>query len=279
METQKMLVEGKPVPQITTQQVLAELKAVGKLDKAREAERTVKEEETRNLQYHVYYDKIRQVERERDEAIRQVESTRDQAIAKIDEKIRTHSLVVNQAKRILELLRVEEGRPLTIGQDEVNTRDGTVENLGFLIDDEYLKVQLFIVTNRKPTNKYALIAVGRSIFGEPLIKYPYDYGIDLLYVPRRFSLLRVIKEAPTPGALKDWLKKQKDLSVILLAEYERLKHEYKAVKRQYTSETLKELITSVCPQCNNFMTIFDYCGLDTPKCFQHDPYLDMIERR
>lgn len=279
MDIQTSLIEPESMPKITSAQVLSTKKLIEGLRAARDAEREARDEEIRHLKWDIYRKKIREIEEERDNAIRALEATRDKAIGEKDQEITAQRSVIQQVERILEILRVRETESLDISEDEVTTRDGTVESLGYLLDDEYLKIKLFIITNSKPKNKYSLIAVGRSIFGEPLVKYPYDYGVDLLYAPRRFSILRTLNDAPTPEVLKDWLKKRKDLAAATVGEYQRLKQEYVTTKQQYKTDDFKELILWTCPQCNNFKTIFEDRGRDVPQCYWHEPYVNMIERR
>ena len=42
-------------------------------------------------------------------------------------------------------------------------------------DDKYSKIQVFIVENNKPKNKYTLMIAGGTIFPEKIIKSPYYY--------------------------------------------------------------------------------------------------------
>lgn len=276
MDTQTVMVEPKNILKVTAAQVLSERKLIEELSQARDEARRVRSDEIDRVKWDVYGAKIRAIEEERDNEIRALEAVRDKAIAEKEREIERHQTVITQAKRILEMLRLSETESLDISEDEVTTRDGTVENLGYLINDLYMKIRLFIITNRKPKNRYSLIAVGRSVFDEPLVKHPYDYGVNVWTTGRRFSILRVLRESHDPELLKKWLSLRKDLATETLAEYERLKQEYVMVKQQYKVEELAELILWKCPQCNNFMTIFDYCGGETPKCYRHEPHVDMV---
>jgi hypothetical protein len=264
---------------ITVTQILDTRKCIEELSKARDGERDRRDQEIHHLHWDIYQKKIRDIEEERDNAIRAVEATRDKAIAEKNKEIEAHNSVIEQAKRILAILSANI-EPLAIGDDEVKTREyGTEtlgESLGYLLDDDYLKIKLFIILNSKPKNKYSLIAVGRSIFDEPLIKYHYGYGMEIQDSYLRFKLKVVLKDAPTPDELRDWLKKHKVLADTL-EEYQRVKQEYIATKQEYKTDDFKELITWACPQCNNFRTIFDssYARGETPQCYRHEPHVDM----
>lgn len=271
---------------ITAVQIQETTKLIKELSEARDKERDERDKKISNLKWDVYQKKIREIEQERDNAIQAVEETRDKIIAEKNQEIQAHYSVIKQAKRILAILSTNEAKSLTIGDDEVKVNEyGTVspgESLGYLLDDDYLKIKLFIITNNKPKNKYSLIAVGRSIFDKPLIEYPYSYGMNIADSYLGFVVKAVLKFAPAPDELKDWFKKHKD-SILMntLAEYQQVKQEYIATKQEYTTDDFKELITWTCPQCNDFRTIFDCepAGGVAPQCYRHNPYIDMVRRQ
>jgi len=265
---------------ITVAQILETREVIEELSKARDEEREKRDKEIYHLKWDIYREKIKRIEKERDNAICAVEATRDNAIAEKNQEIQSHHTLIQQAKRILEILSLDENEPLAIGDDEAKLRTESLsESLGYLLDDDYLKIKLFIVTNRKPKNKYSLIALGRSLFHDVLIKYPDAYIDDLNDLYSRFKLRAILQFASTPDELKAWLAKHPMILKNTLEQYNQVKLEYIATKQEYEIDDFKELITWTCPQCNNFRTTFDYESVDTPQCYRHDPYIDMIRRQ
>lgn len=268
---------------ITVTQILETRGVIEELSKARDEEREKLDKEIYHLKWDVYREKIKRIENERDNAIHAVEVTRDKAIAEKDKEIQDHYALIQQTKRILEMLSLNENKPLAIGDDEAKLSyygtESLGESLGYLLDDDYLKIKLFIITNRKPKNRYSLIALGRSLFNDALIKYPDIYIDNLNDLHSRFRLRTILQFAPTPDELKAWLAKHPMILKDTLERYNQVKLEYLATKQEYTTDDFKELITWICPQCNNFKTIFDYESVGTPQCYQHDPYINMIRRQ
>lgn len=268
---------------ITVTQILETREVIEELSKARDGEREKRDKEIYHLKWDVYQEKIKRITEERDNAISAVEAIRDKAIAEKDHEIQAHYTLIQQARRILTILSANENESLAIGDDEVKIRhygtDSQGESLGYLLDDDYLKIKLFIITNNKPKNRYSLIALGRSLFDDALIKYPDIYIDNLNDLYLRFRLRTILQFAPAPDELKAWLAKHPMILKNTLEQYNQVKLEYIATKQEYKTDDFKELITWICPQCNNFRTIFDCETVGIPQCHRHDPYIDMIRRQ
>jgi len=264
---------------ITATQILDARERIKQHYQAMEEARRQQNKEINHLKWEVYGEVIRQIENFRDRAIRELEERHVSLQADKAEEILPYSSIITQAERILAMLTLET-EPITIGDDDVVTYGDAAESLGYLFDDDYLKIKLFIITNDRPKNKYSLIAVGRSIFGEPLIKYPRDCGLRIKDFNTGFKLEAILSFAASTDELKKWLAKHRgDLLGSTLKDYQQVKRQYIAVKQEYTREDFKELITWTCPQCKNFRTIFDYRPIPgtTPPCYRHNPYVDMIK--
>jgi len=216
------------------------------------------QQENYHLQYDVYQPKIRALEDERDQLMQgntdAHEKERDQKQKEIDGQYE----VVNQVKRILNFLLVDTGRDLAIDDDDVKPyRDRQKENLGYLFDDDYLKIKLFIVENDKPKNKFSLIAMGRCLFGDDLLKLRREYAAAV-NTGHGYNIQVVIRDAPSVEELKTWQELPQAGKVFfeLKGDYEKVKEEYLDVSAKYTPQDFKELMTDLC-SCGNFFTILD----------------------
>ncbi len=250
----------------------------GTEDEAREAY----DNEVGRLKYDVYQGQIRAIERERDEAIGNLTTTHNAIIADLDNQIQEQSVIINQAKRILDFLKLDTEKDLAIPDDGIKLSQWVEqyqEALGYLYDDDYLKVKAFIIGNRKPKNKYSLVVVGKSIFPEEIIEYPYGYGMDINNWGHYFALQQVVKESASVDDLKAYYSKRRNTILKdTIAEYKKVKAEYEEVKQVYTVADFAELLTWRCPVCNNFLTIFDsFANQYIPQCYKHDQYIDMVK--
>lgn len=206
-----------------------------------------------SLKYDVYNPKIQAL---KDECLTQTEALLDKGIKKGEEtkaKIRELHEVIYTVNRILLFLKVRH-RELEVRDDEVKVyNEQHSESLGYFFDDEFLKIKLFIVENRKPKNKYSLCAYGRCFFSEDLLKLTYSYSVDA-HDGSGYSLKFLIRDAPTISELKEYLRKnQKRIMDTLLGDYFKVKEEYLNVLKKYHVEDFKELIEYQCG-CGYFYT-------------------------
>lgn len=223
-----------------------------------EALRVGAEQEVHRLVYDFYRPKIRQLEDVRDQATQEVHEKYEQARDQKQKEIEGLQVVINHVERILDFLRVGDAKDLTIDDDDVEPyRDRAKENLGYLFDDDYLKIKLFIVENDKPKNKFSLIAMGRCLFGEHLLKLRREYDA-CVKAGHAYNIEVVIRDAPSVAELQPWLgdSRRQQLIISLTGDYERVKAEYLDVIGKYTPEEFKELMTDHCG-CGYFYTIFE----------------------
>ncbi len=267
---------------ITVEQIKEHRDTIATLsDKESEARKTYNDE-SRRLQYDIYQERIRAIERERDEAINNLTTTHNAVIADLDSQIQEQVAVVNQAERILAFLKLGNSKDLAIPDNDIQLSqhiEQYQEALGYLCYDDYLKVKAFIIGNRKPKNKYSLIVVGKSIFPEEIIKYPYGYGMGINNWGHYFALQEVVKESASVDDLKAYYGKRKDAILKdTITEYEKVKAEYEEAKQVYTMADFAELVTWRCPKCNNFLSIFDsFANGYIPKCYNHEPDIEMVK--
>ncbi|MBA7703306.1 hypothetical protein ES703_112088 [subsurface metagenome] len=262
LEKQRRLEESKvPTPAVEltlVEQVQANSHKIETLRAETQAIRISTEEEERRLAYDVYRPKIRQLEDERSQATQEVREKYEQARDQKQKEIEGLEVVINQVSRIIDFLRLETAKDLAIDDDDVKPyRDRAKENLGYLFDDDYLKIKLFIVGNGKPKNKFSLIAMGRCLFGEHLLKLRYEYGADV-HTGHGYNIVVVIRDMPSVAELQPWLEdsRRQQLIIGLTGGYEKVKAEYLDVIGKYTPEDFKELMTDHCG-CGYFYTIFD----------------------
>jgi len=262
LEKQRLLEESgnsNPVVGVPTlvEQVQVNSHKIETLEAETKAMRGITEAEIRRLHYDVYQPKIRQLEDARDQATQQVQEEYNQASAQKEMEIEGLQVVINQVRRIFDFLRVEV-KDLAIDDDDVKSyRDRAKENLGYLFDDDYLKIKLFIVENEKPKNKFSLIAMGRCLFGEHLLKLRSGY-VTCVHTGHGYNIEVGIKDMPSVAELQPWLgdSRRQQLITGFTSDYEKVKAEYLDVIEQHTPEEFKELMTDRCV-CGYFYTIFD----------------------
>lgn len=273
---------------ITVDEVLANRKKIDQLyaNKSRK-EKTYHDEVTR-IKDREYYDKIKALEHERDGKISDLTKEQDRDIKELDALISDQFLVVNKAKQILSFLRVV---PMVGEAGDVNAvdvvvrkhgNDGYKEELDYLVNEELLKVKLFIIENTKPTNKYSLIAVGRCAFSEPLVKFPHTSSNAELHYKgfniEHVNIEHVFREAPSVKELKTYLQRS-FLKIMeeMTGSYLVVKREYLEAMSTYKKQNFQELIMWECPNCDNFYSIFDdrASGRDQPECYNHSPAVHM----
>lgn len=241
-------------------QALEHIAKIKILDKEKDIIRVDTEKEEHRLRYDVYEPAIYAIKQARDIVIDNLKSERDALVTEKDTEIEGLYPVVAQVKRILDYLRLDTGKELTILADDIKIweRYGEApykEDLGYFLDDTYLKVKLLIVQNDKQVNKYSLVAVGRCLFPEYLLKLPYYYG-QPFYTHDHYELSTSIKDFPTVEQAKGWLNSHK-AKLNLMGEYETVKKEYQGALQNYKVSDFKDLIMVVCPCGRYYYTEFE----------------------
>lgn len=216
-------------------------------------------DESYRLRYGIYRDKIRELEHERDQMIDAVDADSQGQINDREAVIENLQTVIRQVSRILEFLRLDTTLDLSIADDDVKPygryNQRFKESLGYFINDDYLKVKLFIIENDKPKNKYSLIAVGKCLFHEELLKLPKTYGLPC-YTQGFYSLESVIKDFPSLAETKDWFGKHKVSLYDLKGKYDQVKKEYQEAMQNYKVADFHELLIAHC-QCGYYYTEFE----------------------
>lgn len=237
------------------QAVLVNRRKLDELDDQRSALTEWERVEFSRITYDVYRPQITALKAKRDQEIEAVQaetkSKQDEISRQATELMQVH----HRVKRILEFLKLDTAQSLDLS-DVQAYRDRYLEDLGFIIDDKYLKIKLYIVGNSKPTNKFSLGAGGRCLFSEDMLKLQ-SYGLDLTY-RNRLSLEVAFKDGPTIAGLKEYLAKHRSrLLAVELQKYVEVKAEYEQAVGQYKLDDFAALITDKCPKCGVSLTVFD----------------------
>jgi hypothetical protein len=258
-----------------TKEALEHEKQISALTKTGEESATKYRDEIYRLRYGVYEPQLGEIRRQMDEALRALEAQQ-----KVDqEHLRAEVIRLKQAidkvQRILLFLRLKP-RALAVEDDAVKTykqdQGKYKEALPYLLDDDYLKIKLFIVENGKPKNKYSLCAVGDTIFPENLLRLRRGYGCPF-YTGNMFSLETLVRDGASVQELKTWLAKNYfTLQPDLTGDYFIVKLEYLAAVQDYKVMDFGPLLLATC-ECGFFHTIFDDLGrrgevITCPKCAQ-----------
>jgi hypothetical protein len=188
----------------------------------------------------------------------------------MDTKLETHYSTIKHAQRVLAFLSLPTQYDLWL-PDKLRVNNWAFqyqEDLGYFLDDELLKIRLYIIGNRKPKNRYSLVAIGRTVFSRELLSVPYSYGTDIM--DSDFQLISNIRDGSSAEELIKYLSKSRaSLLKPTIIEYVLVKHEYNDVITNYNIKDLAPLIVWFCPSCNNFYTVWEQpyrAGVEAPNC-------------
>lgn len=194
-----------------------------------------------------YNTKMRKLDDRRDNEISSNEKEWAQFREVMDERVQILSEPLKKVRRIINFLEcAAEREDITIDDEKLKPTRGYqdfFEPLGFLIDDEFLKVKLFIFENRRPKNKYTLAAIGKCAFPESLTEWRKHYGNDFsTYQIGRAEVEETLFVAPTVEAIKERLEKDRDRYVTRCKQnYDDVKTEYLETSENYSLEDFRVL--------------------------------------
>jgi len=239
--------------------------------------RKATETEVYHLQWDVYQERIRALEDERNLKVGEVKKQGKAAEEVKQTEIIALNKVVLEVRRILAFLALDAHKNLDISDEDIlfsNYHSNNYkESLGFYIDDTYLKVKLYIVGNEKPTNKYSLVALGKCLFYEDLLKLERNYGATF-HTHDRYEVEKVVRDFPTDDQAKAWLEKNRNkvLSGECRVQYQEVKIAYDEAIRSYKVDDFQDFLLARC-ECGYFYTTWeDYIKRNTPvscpKCGQ-----------
>jgi hypothetical protein len=175
-----------------------------------------------------YRGKIYDLERERDGKTYEIGTQRDSEINTIKEQSKPHAEITERVNRLFRFMHLSiEG--LDVPTPDVhyynNSMDASnkrvqVDPIATLREDKYNKIYLYILPNKKPTNRFTLKIVGYTpLNNEHNWKGEQD-----------------VKDAPTQEALVEYAKKNLDkIKSLLPSNFEELATEY-----EFAVELLKD---------------------------------------
>jgi len=144
-----------------------------------------------------------------------------------------------RVKDIVESTNVEINRAL------IKPREGTqIIWLKDLRKEKYLHIVLCIAQNRKPKNKFSLVAYGKCALAQfmPVTRLYADVLVNDHEC--RCDLTYVIKEMPTVEELQAWAKKHwTSILYALLLVYDETKKEYEEVISKHTLKDFEPALT------------------------------------
>ncbi len=244
------------------------------LDELREQNR----KKTYNLQYKIYWDKIKELEKERDEKIEELNGDFEEKEKEKTKEKEEKEVVIFNVQRILKFLEINKKiRNLNFKAYSYNgyPRDKNyLKPIDTIADDEFKKIQVFIYGNDKPKNKFSLCVVGMTIFNEDILKsIPKSY-LQINKENGYFNIEEWIKDLPTDTELKTYYEKNKDkILKEFLEEHKEVEEKYLDILKNYKLEDFKELFDVWC-DCGFFLLNRNSYSLDCndddksicPKC-------------
>lgn len=275
---------------ITVSQICENQTKIKELHDASENLRKINESERWHIKYDIYEPKIRTLEHELSEAINKLDAELKIKQDAITTDIKSLYQIINASKRIIQFLQIDTNQDLTINDDNIIVRESYrnnayKESLGYIYQDIGLSLKAYIISNKKPSNKYSLVVYGNCVFyptydyDNPLLKIPHDY-IDNAYVSNlSYRIESNIKDLPTIADIKAWFEKNKTkILADFINEYQNVKTEYEQIKQTYTLSDFDALKTWVCPTCGKFYTIFDdFASQYIPDCNNHKQSITMVK--
>jgi len=211
-----------------------------------------------------FTDRIQALEHEKNVVIQELTREKESAYqGKANEIIELREVQI-KVKRMLDFLHLDSTRDLSIPDDAPQMRNGYrgtrhLESLGYIVDERFLKVKLFIAENDKSVNKYSLCALGQTIFYEALLKLPRNYGCPF-YTKGHYEVEYVFKDWPSVTEITAWLAKPVNREKVMLqvkGEYDTVEREYTDTVKHYKASDFKPLMWAVCEKCGYFYTDLD----------------------
>lgn len=154
---------------------------------------------------------------------------------------------MNRVKRIIALLRIAETiQPVKDIEDgDITTYHGEyLEWLGCLFKGDYLIIRLLITENKKPKNRYSLLAYGRCAFhDETLLKKCYSYGLpNLRDYTGGFNVTHELGCFPEISDAKAYAQKSANKPLKqFIDDYVKLKAEYMEVTAEYKLSDFEQI--------------------------------------
>lgn len=204
-----------------------------------------KRKKMHKLEWNIYRSKIKQLQDERDKKLNTIEQEIDEREKQIDKNINRLNEVTIYVDRIISFLKLDRNKNLNISDKDIrsyrNYRSGHIESVGYLFNDDLLKIKAFIVETPKPKNKYSLYLYGKCLFNSSMIKFSYSYGLEV-NENDQYEIRADLFSCPTIEGIKQYLKKYKDkILKSEIEQYKKVKKEYLQALQDHTLKDFKEL--------------------------------------
>ena len=226
------------------------------LSDEQEALRKKKDKESNQISSD-YRDQIYALERERDDQVQAIRTSYEHQNQDKELEITKLREVHHKVERILDFLKIKP-EVVSCEDSDIINRHGTVEPLGLLFSEDYLKLRAFIIENRKPVNKYSLCVYGNILFLEGIIKPPHTYGLPGDTSVHQDIAIR-IKDFPTSKQAHEYFDKNKETLLgtsirEFILQYQAVKAEYLEVLSTYKLKDFKPLFVLECKSCGFVLT-------------------------
>jgi hypothetical protein len=168
-----------------------------------------------------YYDQIRTLEQERDRKIDDEQEAYDTNITRLKSEVPILNATIKEVKNIFSMMTIAiDGFTVEAPKlYEYSNRDASGNYINpsrkvyfnpiqSIREDDYSNIQLYIVPNKKPTNKYSLILAGNfPLFRcEPGRNFRF-YGYGTPAHDEGCDIKLILKEAPSEETLTEYVTK------------------------------------------------------------------------
>lgn len=210
------------------------------------------DKESHEVKY-LYWDKIYELERERDQKIHKLMDTLNTEKEHIRVELIPHNETVSKVQRILKMmtLNAELHKPEVYyysnrdanGNYISNKRKVILTPIKTIFWDDYNIISLYIVPNGNSVNQYSLVIRGYTPFSEFLnhLSYGYVHTVNENYSPIRI----IIKTAEDEQTLRDYIDRPRNMKRIMEMIQEdnllKLSEEYKKAMELYQQKEWKIL--------------------------------------
>jgi len=236
----------------------------------------IAKEKEKNLRT-LYGEKILDLEIQRDRGLQEIKAKRKFDYTAKIEQVEATKQELDGLKRILTILRLPRtdlprGQSLEIGG--TNEIGGLAYTESYIINEEFLKIKLFIVSSSKANQAgrslWALCGLGKCYFPGGLLKLPPKTHVPFPTQQDQYQVECVLHEGVGPAELRAWLESNREtLRAQLLGVYAAVEAEYLGVLRNFKPEDFSPLMSMVCKGCAYFVTTLDDATPDKcPRCSQ-----------
>jgi len=218
----------------------------------KETQEHLKEEKSKQIEqidnrYHTTISELKEQQYIETRKIRdEINTSEEKTNYTIDEL----SCTIQQTQRVIYYLKRDGKTPDKRFCDSIKSRADEHLELLEEYSDECISLQMYLVENARPTNKYSLIVVGDCTLGgrdynEKILKLPYEYlgwrgrfdcSYNNIQIPaKHFKTTQDAKKYHSKNNIKTILKK-------FFAQYDMIKAEYDEANTKYAISDFEEIV-------------------------------------